>query len=88
MLRTLRFQRLRLSMLKKPNGLNRQRTNSGNLKYIIRVPSNVKENAQFDKYNGNSLWANDILKELESLMSMSLFKKLLSSLRKSRAKRY
>ena len=71
MLRPLRFQRFRLSVLKKPNGLNRQ-----------------QEEAQFDKYNGNSIWVNGILKELESYVSISLFKMLLSSTLKSRAERY
>ena len=49
------------------------------MKYGIRVPRNAKETAQFDKENGNSLWANAILKEVEALMSMIVFRKLLSS---------
>ena len=58
------------------------------MKYSIRVPSNAKEAAQFDKDNGNSLWENAILKGLEVLMSMSVFRKLPSSLRKAKAKGY
>ena len=41
---------------------------------------NVNEAPQFDKENVNSLWDNEILKELEALMYMKVFKKLLFSL--------
>ena len=53
------------------------------MNYVTRVPRNAKEVAQFDKKNGNLLWTNAILKELEALMSMKLFKKLLPSLCKA-----
>ena len=55
------------------------------MKYGTRVPRNAKEAAQFDQMNGNKIWDNEILKELEALMSMKVFRKLLSSLRNSRA---
>ena len=46
----------------------------------------TKETAQFDKENGKLIWKNEILKELEALMSMKVFNELPSSLRKARAK--
>ena len=46
------------------------------MKYIIRVPRNKKEAVQFDRENVKSLEANAILKELEALMLMCVFKKL------------
>ena len=82
----LSYHRLRLARLKKPIGKDRRDTNNGGLKYGIRVPRNAKEAAQFDQENGNTLWDNAILKELEALMYMEVFRKLLSSLSKERAK--
>ena len=58
----LRYHRLCLARLKKPNGKYRQRPNNSNTKYGIRIPRNTKEDYQFNKENGNDLWANDILK--------------------------
>ena len=58
------------------------------MKYGIRVPRNAKESTHFDRYNGNSLWDNAILKKLEALMLISVFKKLLPSLCKARGKGY
>ena len=55
------------------------------MKYGIRVPRKAKETAQFDQENVNKLWNNAILKELEALVSMKVFSKLPSSLRKTRA---
>ena len=88
MLRPLRSQRLCCSILKKPSIVNHRRPNNGNFKYGIRVPINVKEAAQFDKDSRNTLWENDIHKELKSLMTMSVFKKLPSSMCKSKARGY
>ena len=85
-MRPLRFQRLHQAILKKPSVRDRRSPNNSGLKYGINVPRNAKEAIQFDQENGNLLWYNAILKELESLMSMELFKKFPSSLRKSRAK--
>ena len=48
----------------------------------------ANEAAQFEKENGNNLLANKILKEMEALMSMKVFKKSPSSLRKARVKGY
>ena len=58
------------------------------MKYGIKVPRNSKEVLQFDRENGNYIRVNIILKELEVLMSMSVFKKLPSSLCNSMAKGY
>ena len=66
-------------ILNKSSGKDWECPNNGNMKYGIRVPRNAKETAQFDKENGNSLWANAILKEVEALMSMIVFRKLFSS---------
>ena len=73
--------------MKKTGGKDRKRPNNINMKYGIRVPRNAKEATQFDRKNRNSLWEKDILKELESLMLMSVFKKPPSSLHKNRAKK-
>ena len=62
MLWPLRFLRLLLDRLNKHSELNRWRSNNGNLKCGIRFPRNAKEEAQFDKYNGNYLWENAIIK--------------------------
>ena len=86
MLRPLKFHRLRLARLKKPGGKYWRAPNNSGMKYGIRVPRNAKGATQFDKENGNLVWNNAILKGLEALMSMKLFKKLPSSLRKARAK--
>ena len=86
MLQSLRFQRLCLAILEKPGGKDPWRPNNGILKYGIRVPRNAKEFVQFDRDNVNSLWEIFILKELEFLIPMSVFKKLPSSLHKARAR--
>ena len=80
MLRPLRCRLLRLARLNTPSGKDRRALNKGRLKYGIRVPRNAKNSIQFDQDNGNKLWANVILKELEALMSMIVFRKLPSSL--------
>ena len=85
-LRPLRFHRLRRAGLKKPGGKDRRSPNNYGLKYGKRVPSNAKEAIQFDREKGNSLWYNAILKELETLMFMEVFKKFPLSLRKAREK--
>ena len=85
MLRTLRYHLICLEILNKPIGTDRRAPNNGWMKYGIRVPSNAKEAAQFDQENGNKLWDNTIMKELEALMSMKVFRKLPSSLCKDRA---
>ena len=86
MLQPLRFHQICLARLKKTGGKDRRTPNNYGMKYGIRVQRNAKEAAQFDRENGNLLWQNAILKELEALMSMKVFKKLLYSLRKARAK--
>ena len=86
MMHPLRFHKLRLARLKKPSGRYWRSDNSSGLKYGIRVPSNAKEDIHFDRENGNTLWRDAILKELEALMSMHVFNKLPSSLRKARGK--
>ena len=86
MLWPLKFHRLCRVKLKKPGGNDRRVPNNSGMKYGIRVPRNAKEATQFDKKNGNLIWTNSILKELEALMSVKLFKKLPSSLRKARSK--
>ena len=86
MLRPLRFHRLRQAKLKKSGGKDRRSPNNYGLKYGTRVPRNANEAIQFDRENGNFLWYNAILKELEALMSMEVFKKFPSSLRKARSK--
>ena len=60
--------------------------NNGALKYIIRSPRNAKEAIQFDQENGNRIWADAILKELEALMFTKVFRKLPSSLQNATAK--
>ena len=75
MLPPRRFHRLCIARLKKPGGRDRRSPNNYGLKYGIRVPRNAKEAIQFDRENGNSLLYNAILKELEDLMSMEVFKK-------------
>ena len=80
----LRFHRLRRERLKKPSGRDRQSDNTSGLKYGIRVPRIAKEVIQFDKENRNTLWRDTILKELEALISMDVFEKFPSSLRKAR----
>ena len=84
MMRPLKFHRLRLARLKKPSGRDWRSDNSSGLKYGIRVPRNAKEAIQFDWENGNTLWRDAILKELEALMSMHVFEKFPSSLRKAK----
>ena len=79
MLRPLRFHRLLQARLKKPSGRDRHSPNKSDLNYGIRFPRNAKEAIKFDIENGNLLWYNAILKELEALMSMEVFKKLPSS---------
>ena len=86
MLQPLKYHRLCLVRLKKPGRKDWRAPNKSGLKYGIRVPRNAKEAARFDQENGNKLWANAILKGLEALISMQLFRKLILSLRKSRAK--
>ena len=86
MLRPLRFHRLCLTRLNKPSGRDRRSDDSSGLKYGIRVSRNAREAIQFDKENGNTLWRDAILKELEALMSMNLFKKFPSYLRKAKGK--
>ena len=86
MLRPLRYHQLRLARLKKPGGKDRRAPNDGGMKYGIRVPRNTKEATQFYQENGNKLWDNEILKEMEALVYMKVFRKLPSSLRKARAK--
>ena len=46
----------------------------------------MKEALQFDDKNGNTLWRDAILKELEALTSMEVFEKFPSSVRKARGK--
>ena len=82
MLRSLRFQLICLVRLKKPSGKDRKRPNNGNLKHGKRVPRNTKGAANFDKDNIKCHRDDAILKKLEAFMSMSVFKKILSSLRK------
>ena len=86
MLRPIKFHQLCLEILKKPGGKERRVPNNSGVKYRIRFPRNAKEAVQFDTYNGKLTWQNEILKELDALMSMKLFKKILSSLRKAREK--
>ena len=86
MMRPLRFHRLSRARLKKPSGRDRWSDNSSGLKYGIRVPKNVKEALQVDKENGNTLWRDTIIKELEALMRMEVFEKSPSSMRKTRGK--
>ena len=73
MLRPLMYHRLCLAILKKSGGKERRAPNKSGLKYDIRVPRNAKEADQFDQENGNKLWTNEILKELEALMYMKVF---------------
>ena len=86
MLRTLRYHLLRRARLNKPGGNYRRAPNNSGMKYGIRVPRKTKEAAQLDTENGNLLWTNAILKDLEALMSMKVFMELLSSLYKAGAK--
>ena len=72
--------------MKKPSVKDQWAPNNGALKYIIRVPRNAKEAIQFDQENGNKIWADAILKELEALMSTKVFRKLPSSLQEATAK--
>ena len=58
------------------------------MKYGIKVPSNAEEAARFDREKIKPLCANAILKELKAIMMMSVFEKLLLSLRKARVKGY
>ena len=74
--------------MKKPGGKYQQLPNSGNIIFGIRFPRNAKGAVHFDRDNGNFLYQNAILKELEALVSISLFKKPPSPLRKARAKGY
>ena len=74
---------MRSERLKKPSGRDRQSDNTSGLKYGIRVPRIAKEVIQFDKENRNTLWRDTILKELEALISMDVFEKFPSSLRKA-----
>ena len=82
------YQQLFLAIPKKPGGKDRRRPNNGNMKYGIRFLRKAKEESHFDNENGNYLWDNTILKELEALMSMTVSRNLLSSLRKARVKGY
>ena len=86
LLRPLRFRRLCLEILKKSGGKDRRTPNNYGMKYGIRFPRNANEAVQFDKENSNVLWQNLILKELDTRMSMKVFKELPSSLRKSGTK--
>ena len=70
MLRQLRYHGIFLAILKKPIGKHWHPPNKGGLKYGIRFPMNTNKTAQFDQDNYDKLWANEILKELEALMSM------------------
>ena len=62
MLRPIRYHLLHLAILKKPGEKDRRVPNNSGLKYGKRVPRNVNEAAQFDQYNGNKPWTNEILK--------------------------
>ena len=86
MLRPLRFHRLCLERFEKTGGKDQNAPNNSGMKYGMRFPRNTKEADQFYKENGNLLWQNAILKELEALMYMKIFKKLRLSLRKARSK--
>ena len=86
MLRPLRFCRLCLERPNKYGGKDRCAPNNFGMKYGIRFPRNTKEAVQFNKENGNLLWKNAILKELETRMSMKSFKELPSPLRKAGTK--
>ena len=88
MLQPLSYHWLLLARLKKPSWKDRCAPNDSGIKYGIRFSMNVNEAAQFDKENVNSLWDNEILKELEALMYMKVFKKLLLSLWKVSSKGY
>ena len=46
---------------------------SQNAMYGIKVPRNVEEAYQFDEENGNTLWADSIKKEMDSLIAMDVF---------------
>ena len=87
-LQSLRYHQLCLAIMNKTSVKDRRAPNNSGMKYGIRVPRKKKEATQFDQENVNKLWANAILKELEALMPMKLFRKLLSSLPKARAKGY
>ena len=49
MMWSLRYQKIFLAITKKPGGKYWQLPNNRNIKYVIRVPRNAKEAAQFDK---------------------------------------
>ena len=85
LMRPIRFHRLFQEILRKPSGRDRRSDNNYGLKYGIRVSSNAKEAIQFDHENGDLLWHDAILKELEVLMNIEVFKKFLLFLRKARA---
>ena len=86
MLQPLRYHQIRLARPKKHGGKDRRSPNNSGLKYSIRVLRNAKEATHLDQDNGNKLWTNKTLKELEALMSMKVFRKLPSSLRRARAR--
>ena len=55
-------------------GQNRRANNPmGNIKYGIRVPKKFKEALELDKVNGNHLWCDSIIKEIEALMGHITF---------------
>ena len=43
------------------------------VKYGIKIPKNTREAYEFDKENGNHLWAEAIKKEIDALMSYKVF---------------
>ena len=86
MLRPLRFHRLFRVRINKSSGRDWRSDKSSGLKYRLRVMSNTKEDILLYDENGNLLWHDAFLKELEALMSMYVFNKFPTSLRKARGK--
>ena len=76
MLRLLKFYRNFCAILKKHGEKFQSTPNSSGVNYGIRVQRNAKEAEKFDKENVSLLWKDAILKELESLMYMKVFKKI------------
>jgi hypothetical protein len=56
---------------KKPGWNN---CHSSEVKYDVRVPHNVKEAFLLNKENGDTLWAEAIAKEINSLKALGCFK--------------
>jgi hypothetical protein len=71
--------------IKKPSGVNRRKsTVKCVIQFGVRIPEDVKQALQFDSDNGNNLWKESKVKEIEALMGRNTLKYIESTAKKMR----